>query len=359
MNKHEIRKNIRNYFKSRDFEGALGYITELKGTALDESAYLFEKGRILLRKRDVEGAISEIKKSISLSPESNKYNLLGRIYRQRNEIEESLAAYHSSYELDKTNTASLSELAFLNRVQGKLEESQAYYNKIVPSLRSQNIINRTRTAQDHIDKIDAKVYLEIGVERGINFFQTSAPVKIAVDPRFKIPHRPANTDSVYFYELPSDDFFRSEHLPQLKKHGIDVALVDGLHTYEQSLRDMLNCVEYLNDDGIIIVHDCYPKNEAASLPDMQAAIKHSSFDGAWNGDVYRAILWLRCNREDLQVYTLDVDHGLGIIKKGSAETMLDYDDKTIEELSYESFLEITPEVVLNLKPKDYELNYSK
>jgi len=319
--------------------------------------YLLEKGKILLRSRDVNGAISEITNSISLMPNANKYNLLGRIHRQREEFSKSISCYKKSCELDPINTAALSELAYLNRVQGNLAESQSYFDKIVPALRDNNIINRTRTAQDHIDRMNARTYLEIGVERGINFFQTKAPVKIAVDPRFKIPKRPSNTESVYFYEVPSDDFFESDHKPELEKHGIDVALVDGLHTYAQSLRDMVNCAQYLNDGGIIIVHDCYPKNEAASLPDMQAAIKHYTFNGAWNGDVYKAILWLRCNRADLEVYTLDIDHGLGIIKKGKAQSMLDYTDEQIEKLTYQDFLSVGPEKILNLKPKDYELKY--
>lgn len=357
MNIHEIRKNIRAYYKKSDFDGALGYLDTLKGSHLDEAQFLFEKGRILLRSRDVNGAIKEISNSISKSPQASKYNLLGRIHRQREEFDKAISCYTKSCGLDPINTAALSELAYLNRVQGKLKESQSYFDKIVPALRANKIINRTRTAQDHIDRMNAKVYLEIGVERGINFFQTQAPVKIAVDPRFKIPNRPKNTESVYFYEVPSDDFFESDYKPKLEKDGIDVALVDGLHTYEQSLRDMVNCAEYLNEGGVIVVHDCYPKNEAASLPDMQAAIKHYTFNGAWNGDVYKAILWLRCNRPDLEVYTLDIDHGLGIIKKGKAQDMLEYSDQQIKDMTYGDFMKIGPEKVLNLKPKDYELNY--
>ena len=359
MNIHEIRKNIRGYFKKSDFPGALTYIGTLKGEHLDDAQYLFEKGRILLRSRDVNGAIKELNNSIDLVPDVNKYNLLGRVHRQREEFDKAISCYKKSCAIDSINTAALSELAYLNRVQGNLAESQNFFDRIVPSLRANNIINRTRTAQDHIDRMKARTYLEIGVERGINFFQTKAPVKIAVDPRFKIPRRPENTDAVYFYEVPSDDFFKSDHKVELEKYGVDVALVDGLHTYEQSLRDMVNCAKYLNDGGIIIVHDCYPKNEAASLPDMQAAIKHYTFNGAWNGDVYKAILWLRCNRKDLEVYTLNIDHGLGIIKKGKPQSMLKYTDEQIKSLTYQDFLEVGPETILNLKPKDYELNYYK
>jgi len=357
MEIQEIRKKIREYFRKSDFEGALSYVKTLNGNQLNEAQYLFESGKILLRKRDVNGAIQEITNSIALAPNANKYNLLGRIHRQREEYDKAISNYKKSIGLNPHNTAALSELAYLNRVQGDLEASQQFFDKIVPALRANNIINRTRTAQDHIDRMKARTYLEIGVERGINFFQTKAPIKIAVDPRFKIPNRPDNTDSVYFYELPSDDFFVSDHKAKLEKDGIDVALVDGLHTYEQSLRDMVSCAEYLNDDGIIIVHDCYPKNEAASLPDMKAAIKHSTFNGAWNGDVFKAILWLRCNRKDLEVYTLDVDHGLGIIKKGKPQSMLEYTDEHIEKLSYQDFISVGPEKILNLKPKDYELKY--
>ena len=354
-----VKEKIQGFVRKRKFDEALDYLYSVFGTEITDSQYYFEKGKILVKKRKTKEAIASFMHSIKLKPEANKYNLVGRLQRQNDQIKEAIASYTKGVEIDPSNTASISELAYLYRVQGDIKKSDSYYSKIVPTLRKHNVINRTRIAQDHIDKIKARTYLEIGVERGINFFQANAPVKIAVDPRFKIPNRPQNTDSVYFYEVPSDDFFTSDHKKKLEKTGIDVALVDGLHTYEQSLRDMVNTVKYLNDGGIIVVHDCYPKNEAASLPDMQAAIQHPTFNGAWNGDVWKAIIWLRCNRKDLRVYTLDVDHGLGIIKKEPAESMLNYTDKQIEEMTYADFLKVGPDKLLNLKDKYYETKTAK
>ena len=54
------------------------------------------------------------------------------------------------------------------------------------------------------------------------------------------------------------------------------------------------------------MHDCNPANERA------AGDVHPG--GDWNGDVWKVIHYLRTYRQDLEVYTLDCDWGVGVIK---------------------------------------------
>ena len=62
------------------------------------------------------------------------------------------------------------------------------------------------------------------------------------------------------YRKTSNLFFRDK-VPQVYKNNkIDIAFIDGLHTYEQSLSDARNCLRYLNHDGYIIFHDCKSVN---------------------------------------------------------------------------------------------------
>ena len=46
----------------------------------------------------------------------------------------------------------------------------------------------------------------------------------------------------------------------LKNHSyFDIIFLDGLHNYEQTIKDINNALKFLNEKGAIIVHDCLPK----------------------------------------------------------------------------------------------------
>ena len=209
-------------------------------------------------------------------------------------------------------------------------------------------INRTTVIQRLIEARGACSYLEIGVERGTHFFQIEAQVKMAVDPNFKIPGGWRNTGCESFYPVTSDAFF-ADPPPLLRQRGIDVALVDGLHTYAQSLRDIENCLRHLNAGGIVVVHDCLPGSVAESAPAQDLARKLPGFTGTWTGDVYRAIVELRSRRPDLWIAVLDTDHGIGLVKPGAAESMLALEPEAVASLSYEN-LSAGRTGLLNLKP---------
>ena len=209
-------------------------------------------------------------------------------------------------------------------------------------------IDRTTVIQRLIKARGARSYLEIGVERGTNFFQIDAQVKMAVDPDLKVPGGWRDAGCESFYPVTSDAFFANPP-PLLRRHGIDVALVDGLHTYAQSLRDIENCLRHLNAGGIVVVHDCLPASAAESAPAQDQARKVPGFTGTWTGDVYRAIVELRSRRPDLWIAVLDTDHGIGLVQPGAAESMLALEPDAIASLSYETLSAGRTEL-LNLKP---------
>ena len=125
----------------------------------------------------------------------------------------------------------------------------------------------------------------------------------------------------------SDDFFLTNN------KTFDLVFIDGLHTYDQVKRDILNSVKFLNDDGIILVHDC--------LPDAMAKQAVPRYKMQWNGDVWKAIVDLRQD-PDLDVYTCEMDQGIGVIKKNKNTSIL--------KLSTE---------INELKFKDYYNNYKE
>jgi len=220
-------------------------------------------------------------------------------------------------------------------------------------------LDRTAVIQKLIDTKRAQTYLEIGVNRGRCFLKIKAPYKIAVDPRFLIPAKkkiryflknPSNLNNHYF-EQTSDRFFDSEQA-LLKRKPLDIAFIDGLHTYEQSLKDVVNTLKFLKDDGVIVVHDCNPLTEAAAYPaeslEHAEGLNVDGWENDWSGDVWKAIVALRASREDLNVFVLDCDHGLGIITRSSPESRLNFTEEQVAGLSYKDFAENRDEF-LNLK----------
>jgi hypothetical protein len=142
-----------------------------------------------------------------------------------------------------------------------------------PTVRFTALPKRGEIVQRVLDRLGGRVYLEIGVQSGVCFFKVRAKKKIAVDPRFLIGWKrklkyilrnPCNLWNTYA-EMTSDDFFAT-HGRFLHKRPPDVVLIDGLHTYDQSLRDVVNALEYMPQRGVVLVHDCNPSNTAAAEP---------------------------------------------------------------------------------------------
>ena len=53
--------------------------------------------------------------------------------------------------------------------------------------------------------------------------------------------------------MTSDEFFKKN------RQNFDIIFLDGLHTYEQTIKDIDNGLRFLNTSGVILVHDCLPK----------------------------------------------------------------------------------------------------
>lgn len=137
---------------------------------------------------------------------------------------------------------------------------------------------------------------------------------------------------------------------------INVALVDGLHTYKQALADIENCLQHINKKGAVVVHDCNPASKAMAHPalSLEQAAKEVDLgkNNFWTGDVWKAIVHLRSTRKDLNIFVLDCDFGVGVITFGNPENMLDFKPEEIEKMTYDN-LEKNRAKFLNLKPKHY------
>jgi hypothetical protein len=186
-------------------------------------------------------------------------------------------------------------------------------------------MTRTEIINGLISKYNYKSYLEIGVntpsQPGYNWIGVEIELKHGVDP---------NVDTTY--RMTSDEFFE-KHISQ----KYDIIFVDGLHIFEQVYLDIINSLEHLNENGVIVVHDCNPITEIT-----QRRVRASD---AWHGDVWKSIVKLRIENPDLDICTVDTDEGCGIIKKGK-QTLLTISDHT-NVYEYD-FLENNRKEALNL-----------
>ena len=176
-----------------------------------------------------------------------------------------------------------------------------------------NIINSL------IQKFDYKSYLEIGVSVGHTFRNVNCIKKVGVDPN-------GNPN----YKMTSDGFFK------INKDKFDIIFIDGLHIKGQVETDILNSLDILNENGIIMVHDCNPPNEK-----LQTDISPKG-GGPWWGSVWKAWASLRQKISDHEFIVVDTDCGCGIIRKGHNELL----EKT-ENLDW-NYLDQNRNRILNL-----------
>jgi hypothetical protein len=189
-------------------------------------------------------------------------------------------------------------------------------------------LNRIKAVQRALEGRAAPVYVEIGVEHGFAFRKIAADQKIAVDPERKLSTRSrkvaaAKARATHYFEMTIDAFFENQ-TAFLEQHGIDVALIDGLHTYRQAVRDIENTVRYLRDDGIIVVRDCNPPMASIATPATSWADylaqnpqnpPNRLVDLFWTGDIWKAIVHLRSTRDDLRIAVLKLILASGWCKR--------------------------------------------
>lgn len=227
-------------------------------------------------------------------------------------------------------------------------------------------MNRIQYLQKLVDENNFKSYLEIGTFQGESFLPIKCETKIAVDPDFQISKKnklrwiwknPVNLRNRYF-QMTSDQFFASNH--ELLSLGVDLIFIDGLHNFKASLNDCLNALNYLNQSGLIIIHDCLPPNAAAATPakSIEDANKMEipGWKWEWCGDVWKTILYLRKGfPEQLDVCTLDFDYGLGVVRILDSNLNLEINEKLYNEIADLKYEDLKENVLEYLNLKKYLL----
>ena len=122
--------------------------------------------------------------------------------------------------------------------------------------------------------------------------------------------------------MTSDEFFSNN------KIFFDIIFLDGLHTYEQTIKDIDNSLKFLNNEGVILIHDCLPKKIWNQIVPR--------IYGHWNGDVWKAIVHSR-TYDDTDTYTCKADHGVGVVFKRKNKNRLILKEKNFKNLKFADY----------------------
>lgn len=149
--------------------------------------------------------------------------------------------------------------------------------------------NRIALVNLLLQKFKDPAYLEIGCASNSLFDSVPTINKIGVD-----PFSGGNVRKT------SDAFFENNNT------RFDVVFIDGLHTYEQIRKDVINSIKSVNEGGWIALHDLLPRNWIEQhVPTISI--------GAWTGDVWKVAFEL-IETEGIEFKILKIDRGVGVIR---------------------------------------------
>jgi hypothetical protein len=157
-----------------------------------------------------------------------------------------------------------------------------------------------------IRELHLSSYLEIGVLDGETFANVNARRRYGVDPHplFDAVFLPRGAS---FAVMTSDAFFATIR----KSKHFDVAFIDGLHTVDQTYRDLINTFSHLRS-GVILIDDTVPSDEFSAIPDQEASYLARDAAGLegrpWHGDVWRVVMLLDRHHPELEWRTI-IDEG--------------------------------------------------
>lgn len=191
-------------------------------------------------------------------------------------------------------------------------------------------------------------YLEIGVEAGVTFNAVEMAEKTGVDPDFLCDIADLSGTAI---RATSDDFF-DDHPDRI----FDLIFIDGLHTFEQSLRDLMHSIARLVPGGLILLDDCFPTDAYSamrSIADCNLAKERESWpDRHWMGDVYKTVVFLN---DFLDRFSFaHVDGTLGVVAVWRAPRSVAPFFDTIAEIAACDFFEFRDRIAPKLPRRTIE-----
>lgn len=139
-------------------------------------------------------------------------------------------------------------------------------------------------------------YIEIGVDKGESLkLAHLSTFSIGIDPEPQLQYElPSNSK---IFAISSDEFFQNYNLlKELEGQRVNFAFIDGLHLFEQAIKDFCNLEKYSQKNTVICFHDTLPLDEITS--------RRNRVTRFWSGDVWKIVPILKQYRPDLKIFTV-------------------------------------------------------
>lgn len=180
--------------------------------------------------------------------------------------------------------------------------------------------------------LNPRNYLEIGVNTGRSLqYALSGTPCIGIDPSPVLEY--PLSEKQQLIETTSDDFFANNNVENLFGK-IELAFIDGLHHYDQVLKDFINVEKHSDKDTVVLLHDIYPV-----VPETATREWNTFY---WAGDTWKFMHIINKYRPDLTIRTIPTfPTGLGFVNNLDANS-------TVLEDNFETILAEFNELEYNL-----------
>ena len=284
------------------------YRTILKAQPQNTDAN-YNLGMLLLQAGQSQAAIPFLQTALEVNPANGQYRLsMAECYMQLRAWNEAGALLHDA---EATGLRHPAVAGMMGQIAAGIDQSrhiQAAKNRF--------------PGHDYMcwlkwlhQKVKPATYVEIGVESGQSLQFAQHPTKaVGIDPSIRIIH--SQESWVKLYKLTSDEFFIQHDLRQvLGAEFVDMAFIDGLHTFDQALKDFINIERYAHPGTVVAFHDIFPVTAITADRDCKTIF--------WLGDTWKVVLILKEMRHDLKIFTLPAyPSGLTIVTGLNADSNL-------------------------------------
>lgn len=285
-------------YKDNRHKQAKQIYEQLLASQPDNAEVYYLAGASNLKLGNVDEAEPLFIKATMLNPNQARYiSGLGFARKEQGRQKEATSLFRQALSLDPSDFNACCNYAY------SLMEGEPYGD----------VISRFHT------HLKPKNYVEIGIETGKTLSKAKPPTfAIGIDP---MPVISVNFEAkTRIYSVTSDEFFDKYDLAtEIQSPAVDFVFLDGLHLFEQTLKDFMNIEKFSTPETVVVIHDCLPLNRLTAARERQTKF--------WSGDPWKIIPCLKQSRPDLNLFVINTPPtGLAVVTNLNASSTILHDN---------------------------------